>query len=210
MNALVLANGTHPPAALTRRLARNAQLVVCADGGANRARALGITPDAIVGDFDSITAATRKFFKNVLQIRIREQESTDLEKALRFLIQRGVRSADILGATGDRIDHTTGNLGCFKKFARVLRLRFVDRAGELTLVQGRFRLDVRTGETISLIPLERCSGVTTKNLKYPVKNGTLELGVREGISNVATGKTVTVSVRRGSLLLYRLRSRVPR
>jgi thiamine pyrophosphokinase len=66
-------------------------------------------------------------------------------------------------------------------------------------------VSIRTskGAKISLIPVDRCTGVTTTNLKYPLKNALLETGVREGISNEATGRSATVSVAKGTLLLFR-------
>ena len=203
LHALIIANGTLPPAPMVRRLRQRADLVVCADGGANRARSSGITPDIILGDMDSLTAATKRFYRGVPLFRIPDQESTDLEKAILFCITLGTASVDVLGALGDRIDHITGSLGCFKRFGERIELRLIDEIGELTRIRKRVSLKTRKGEKISLIPVDRCAGVTTKNLKYPLKNAFLETGVREGISNEATGRSASVSVAKGTLLLFR-------
>lgn len=207
MNALILANGLPPSKALARRAKRQADLIVCADGGANHAHRLGLRPDAIVGDLDSIRASARKRFAKVPTVRLRSQYSTDLEKAIRYCLRRGARSVTVLGATGGRIDHAAGNLGCFKKFGRRCGLSFVDDDGELLMVGRQITLASRTGDLVSLMPLGRCTGVTTRHLLYRLTNGALELGVREGTSNRATGATVTVSVRSGTLLLYKMRRR---
>ena len=116
MRALVIAYGEIPPRTIVRKLAGSADLVVCADAGANSARTLGVRPDVVIGDMDSISLATKRFFRGVPVMFIGDQNSTDLEKALEFCIQRGFRSIDVVGATGGRLDHTTGGLGCFKKF----------------------------------------------------------------------------------------------
>ena len=189
------------------KAAAAADLVVCADGGANSARRLGVKPDVILGDFDSITPHTRRFFRTVPQLFMEDQNSTDMEKALKYCVERRVSSADVVGALGGRIDHAMGNLGCFKKFGNRLHLRFVDVRSELTLVKRSVRLSVNIGDELSLIPLDRCSGVSTTNLKYSLRNDLLETGVRAGISNVATARTVGVRVRRGTLLLYRMRKK---
>ena len=202
-HALIIANGTLPSADRSRLAARNADYIICADGGANHARRLGITPDIILGDFDSLHASTRKYFKSVVQKKIDDQESTDLEKALEHCIELHFSSVDIIGAFGDRIDHTTGSLGCFKKFGKKIDIRFLDSVGETTRILKSFTMTTFTGEKISLIPLERCTGITTRHLRYPLHNDTLELGVREGISNEATGRSVTITVKKGTLLLYR-------
>ncbi len=73
------------------------------------------------------------------------------------------------------------------------------------MIVKKIEFTATVGEKISLIPLERCKGVTTHNLKYRLQNESLELGIREGISNEATGRKVTISVKRGTLLLYRFR-----
>lgn len=206
MHALIIANGPLPPASVVRRLRKSAALVVCADGGANRARGYRIQPDVILGDLDSLLRETRRFYRDRPILRIRDQESTDLEKAILFCIMLGASSADIIGALGARIDHTTGSLGCFKRFGSKIDMRFFDQIGELTRIRATIRLATRKGEHLSLIPLDRCIGVTTRNLKYPLRNDVLEPGIREGISNEATGSPVTVSVKRGTLLVYRFRN----
>ena len=204
LHALIIANGVLPPATVVRRLAAGADLVVCADGGANRAREYRIKPDVILGDLDSLSGATARSYKGTPILRIADQDSTDLEKAISYCMLLGIDSADIVGALGGRIDHITGSLGCFKRFDDDIELRFIGEGGELTRIRGSVRLRTRRGELLSLIPLDRCSGVTTRNLKYPLKNDFLETGVREGISNEATGRSVSISVKRGTLLLYRL------
>lgn len=206
MNALIIANGAPPSSALARRLAAAADLVICADGGANHAVRLGVRPDVILGDLDSITASTRKRFRGVPSLRIAEQESTDLEKAIRYALLHRCTEIIVVGATGKRLDHTAGNLGCFRKFGVRCAMRFIDDDGELTLVGRDASLRTRRGELLSLIPLERCSGVTTTGLKFGLRNASLELGVREGTSNRALASKATVSVKKGTLLLYRPRA----
>ena len=202
-HALIIANGTLPPVNRISLFTHNADYIICADGGANHARRLGMTPDIILGDFDSLLAATRKYFKSVDQQKIDDQENTDLEKALKHCVKLHFSSVDIIGAFGDRIDHTTGSLGCFKKFGTKIHIRFLDSAGETTRILKSLTIKTTKGEKISLIPLERCKGITTRHLRYPLHADTLELGVREGISNEATGHSATITVKKGTLLLYR-------
>lgn len=207
MHALIIANGTLPHPDFVRALVKLAKFIICSDGGANHAHALGIKPDIIIGDFDSINPPTKDFFQDVEQIVIPDQYSTDLEKAISYCIQKKITSVDIVGAFGDRIDHTTGSLGCFKKFGKLIHMRIVDTVGEVTLIQKEVHLNMREGEKFSLIPLERCTGVSTKNLKYELNNGILELGVQEGISNEALSSRVSIYLESGTLLLYRRRLR---
>ena len=203
MHALIIANGTLPHPDFVRALVNFANLVVCADGGANHAQTLEIKPDIIIGDFDSITPETKIFFQDIIQLHLEDQNTTDLEKAIEHCLERKITSIDIVGALGSRIDHTTGSLGCFKKHGNKIHIRIIDSMGELTLVRKETHLEMREGEKLSLIPLDRCTGVTTTNLKYPLNNDILELGVHEGISNEATSTHVSIQLGSGTLLLYR-------
>ena len=203
MHALIIANGTLPNPDFVRALTKYANIIVGADGGANHAQTLDIKPHIILGDFDSILASVREHFRDVEQLSMQDQNNTDLEKAILYCIDRGVTSVDIVGASGDRLDHTTSSLGCFKKYGSKIHIRMIDSVGELTLLRKEVHLEMREGEKISLIPLDRCTGITTTNLKYALTNDTLELGVREGISNEAISQQVSILVETGTLLLYR-------
>jgi thiamine pyrophosphokinase len=203
MHALIIANGTVPNPDFVRGLAKFASTIICADGGANHARELGIKPSVIIGDLDSILPSTQTFYHDVEQIQIDDQNSTDLEKAIKYCIDHAITSVDIVGALGTRIDHTTGSLGCFKKFGTLIHIRMIDSEGELTLIRNEVHLDMHKGEKLSLIPLYKCTGISTTNLRYILNDETLELGVRDGISNVAISEKVTIHVVAGTLLLYR-------
>ncbi|MBI3363523.1 MAG: thiamine diphosphokinase [Ignavibacteriae bacterium] len=207
MKVLIIANGQLPSRQLVRSLASSANLIVCADGGANLARQYGIRPDIILGDLDSISPSTKLIYKRIPLLHIADQESTDLEKAIRYCIERKCTPIDIIGALGNRIDHTTGALGILKKFSGKALITLIDSVGKLTLVKRRIRLQTKIGQRLSLIPVEKTTGITTKNLKYPLANDTLELGVREGISNEALATSVTITVRRGTLLVYQFHDR---
>lgn len=207
--ALILANGDLPPARVVRALASRVRaaggIVVCADGGLRHAARLGFRPDALVGDRDSAPPRLVARFRRAALPRDPDQESTDLEKAIRYCLAAGCRSAEIVGAIGDRIDHSTGALACLRKFGRRIDLTLHDRSGTLRLLARRENIAVRRGEVFSLIPLTRCRGIVLRGAAYPLRGETLELGVREGISNRATGRSLEIRHAAGALLLYRLR-----
>jgi thiamine pyrophosphokinase len=206
--ALVIANGDLPPDAVVRRYARRMRkaggIVLCADGGARHAVRLGIRPDLILGDLDSVPRAVRTRFPRTPVWRIPEQESTDLEKAIRFCLEANCGGVVVAGAVGDRLDHSSGALGCLKKYGRKLPLLLLDRAGRARLLARRETIAVTPGETFSLVPLGRCRGIVLRGAQYPLSRETLEAGVREGISNRATGRRLSIRHSSGALLLYRL------
>jgi len=204
--ALILANGETPEAAQVRALLAPGALVVCADGGANAARLLGIRPDVIVGDLDSVLPGTLEHFRGVEVHEDRDEYATDLEKAVVWAIGRGCEEITIVGALGRRLDHTVGNLGVLPKFHKRARIRVVDPLGELSYVGRELEFEARPGDIVSLVPLNRCSGITTTGLRYALRGEALELGTRDGTSNVVVSSPVVIRVERGHLLLYRLRS----
>ena len=203
---LIIANGILPPKNIVEQIVSTSDYIICADGGANTAKRFGVQPDIILGDMDSISMYTRKHFHRVPFLFIPDQTSTDLEKALDYCIKQRISKVDVLGGIGSRTDHTTGTLGCFKKYGSKLHLRIFDMEGVITLIRKKVVLKMIFGEKLSLIPLDRCTGVTTKKLKYKLSNAVLELGVAEGISNAAEAKRVSISVKTGTLLLYRFYS----
>lgn len=205
-HALILANGSPPPKRLFRLYRAWAEYFVCADGGANTAARWDERPDLIIGDLDSIQSAAVKKFRRVKMLRIADQNSTDLEKALSWIVRRGYRRIVVLGATGGRLDHLAGNLSALGKFSRKASIRFVDGDGILQAVGRELTFKARRGTTVSLIPLSRCAGIVTKGLRWELKREVLELGVRESTSNVVKSGRVSIRVRRGRLLLFRVHS----
>lgn len=204
--AVILANGHSPAKGLLARHLAEADLFVCADGGANTALRLGVTPDLVIGDLDSILPVTARKFSSVTARRIADQNSTDLEKALTWVVRKGYREVRIFGATGGRLDHTVGNFSALIKFSRKLAVTLYDADGELSAIGSERVYDVPVGTTVSLLPMTLCEGVMTKGLKWELRYESLSLGQREGTSNMVVSQPVTVKVRRGDLLFYRVTS----
>lgn len=206
-HALIIANGEPPQKKRLPALLKRGPFVICADGGANTAVKLGITPDAIVGDLDSIHAEALVKFRRVPVYEDRNDETTDLEKAILWAIQSGYDRLAIIGAFGKRVDHTVGNLGVLRKFYPDAIITLIDDSGELSYVGRELSYDAKEGDVVSLIPLNKCEGITTSGLRYPLDGESLELGVREGTSNVVTSSPVKIRVKKGHLLLFKLSAR---
>ena len=197
---LVICNGEPPSGTLLRRLAAQADVVIAADGGANVARAARIRPDIIIGDLDSITGGTRRYFATSLVIRVKSQDSTDLEKALDFLSAQGRRAVVVTGATGRRVDFTLANLLVPWKYASSLSLTFAGDGWRAIPVFGSCRVRAEVGSTVSLIPLGACSGITLRGLQWSLSSGSLGSG-EAAVSNVVRSSPFTVKVRRGRAML---------
>jgi thiamine pyrophosphokinase len=174
--------------------------VVAADGGANSARILGLTPDLIIGDLDSITPATRRAFHDVPTLRIRRQDNTDTEKALDHIRKHGGRKVIVLGATGGRIDMTLATLSVCWQYVAGMDLVIAADGWYAVPLRGTQTFDAPTGTRVSVIPFGACSGITLRGLRFPLVNGTLGVG-EVAVSNVTRSRRFSVTVKRGNLLV---------
>ena len=208
MRTLILANGDAPTCELLNDLIESHELFIATDGGANTAVNLGVTPDIVCGDFDSIDMETaRAAFPDAEFIPTPDQNMADLEKAIQLAKERGASSITIVGASGGRIDHQLANHALLLKYADLNEsISIRDDLSEVWGVLGEIEIEAVIGDTISLIAMERISGVSISGVRWPLSDVPLHLGTL-GVSNVAHDRSVRVSVRSGKLLLCRLRQR---
>lgn len=202
--ALIVGNGDPPSRELFAAYAREAELILCADGGANTASAYGFTPDYVVGDLDSVNSQSKVGLAadRLVLVDPEGDVGTDGQKVLNHAVSLGVTEAVLLGFTGRRTDHLLGNLSLLKTFADRLALRIVDDYCDIRLIDRciRFRADI--GQKVSLCPLAGAAGgITTEGLKWALRSESLVPGVREGISNEVVDNPVEIRVERGDLLL---------
>lgn len=201
-SALIVCNAPLPPQALLQDLLRQNPTIICADGGADRLHRRGIEPHFIVGDLDSLSRRIQTTIDPEKLIKVSDQNSTDLEKALNFAIDRGISSVIVIGAMGGRSDHTFANFSILLKYHDKIRIEYLDTHGTMRIITAETVLNLPKGTTISLMPLGICKGIETEGLAYPLKNESLQLGVREGLSNVVTSSPVRIRIRKGFLLLF--------
>jgi len=201
--AVILANGTPPAADILQRALARSVLFLCADGGANSARALGGRPAAIVGDFDSVTPETLAHFAGVPQVRDLDEERTDTEKAIEYALTQGAfDEITLLGATSGRLDHVLGHVGLLRKYLGRVRLVMESGDGRSYVADADIELQCPRGTVVSFFAVgSPVEGVTTENLRYPLENRKLELGVLDSISNVVERTPAWIRLKRGTLLV---------
>ncbi|MDR1532126.1 MAG: thiamine diphosphokinase [Clostridiales bacterium] len=190
--------------------ALTADYVICCDSGLRHAQILGMRPDVIVGDFDSVAPEllARYEQQGVPVVRYpAEKDYTDTELGISLALEKRAEELVIIGAGGSRFDHVLANVQClvrllpFKIDAKILH------AGQIiSLLDGVRVFEGEIGKVISLMPITwEVTGVCTKGLKYRLANETLFLGQARGVSNVFTEKTAEVRVGEGVLCVVRER-----
>ena len=164
----ILANGTFPESESVLAVLRNAERIVACDGAAVPLMAVGIMPDAVVGDLDSIAEETRKRLADRI-VHVAEQDTNDLNKAFRFCISNGWRNIVILGATGKREDHTLGNISLLADFSeQALEISMLTDEGEFFALHGPATMKCTKGQQVSIFALDPETHIISTNLKYPL------------------------------------------
>ena len=164
-----------------------ADLYVCADAGVKLAQALGVVPDWIVGDFDSLGSVPEG--ENVEPFSPMKDD-TDILLAAKYALSKGCRRLVFYGALGGRLDHTVANLQM---------LRFLADHGAQGVLVDHARRD---GMYFSLFAMtEQCEDVTLEGVAYPLCHGKFSNAFPLGVSNEILAENAVVTVGRGDLLV---------
>ena len=175
-------------------------LVIAADGGYRHTQALGITPDHILGDFDSLGYIPEGAERFPV-----EKDDTDAMLAARQGLERGYQKFLFYGSLeGPRLDHTVANFQTLQFLAdRGAQGWLIGKHQLVTVVKNATLTFPETAEgDISVFCLgEPARGVTLTGLRYELEKGTLVPGFPLGVSNHFTGRPAKISVETGSLLV---------
>lgn len=183
---------------------REDDFYICCDSGLRHREGLGVTPELIVGDFDSHANPRLDTETIVLP---REKDDTDTVFAVKEALARGFREFLLVGVIGGRLDHTLGNVSLLLFLdARGAAAAALDDFSEMQVVSER---PVQVGEEYAYFSLLNITGtargITVKNAKYPLCNAEITCEYQYGISNeVLPGMTAEVSVGQGRLLLVKV------
>ena len=175
--------------------------IIAADAGYAKLSDIGIAPDLVVGDFDSLGAAPEH---HNIMLASADKDDTDIMLAVKAGLARGFKSFIIDGALGGRVDHTFANMQILKyitlngAIAKLLGHGICITALENCTVGF---LPTASG-TISIFALDDIvKGVTLEGLKYAINDAVLTNSYPLGISNEFTGKPAKITVRSGVLLV---------
>ena len=185
------------------RCPRADDFIIAADGGWLACRKTGITPDLLLGDFDSLS--TRPDFPNILRVPV-EKDDTDTMLALREGLRRGCDTFYLYGATGGaRLDHTLANLQSLAFLLRHgARGYLYDQNFVYTAIENETLTLTREVDwgIVSLFSMgDRAEHITLEGLQYPLTDGTIDCGFPLGVSNHIVAPTARITVGRGPLLV---------
>ena len=177
---------------------------VYCDGGLKHVQELGREPNLIIGDFDSHEQPETDTETIVLPC---EKDDTDTVYAVKEAVRRGFRDFLLIGVTGERFDHTFGNISLLLYLDSLgIPACILDDYSEMRIVSRETAEVKEDCSWFSLLNISgTAKGITIRGAKYPLTDGEITSEYQYGISNeVLPGKTAHVSVREGRLLLVKV------
>jgi thiamine pyrophosphokinase len=200
-SVLIIANGEPPGDNLLQKLVDQSDITIGADGGSNICYQKNIYPDFIIGDLDSVEPHVLSHFKGCKIIKITNQYTHDLFKAIDFSKTLNPHIIRIVAAFGKRLDHTIANLLLLQQMHETLPLEFHDSHGCLSMISGNQKIEIPVGQIISLFSFLPVLGVTLDGFKYSLKDKDYPDGFN-GLSNIAVQEDIQIRIKKGSLYLY--------
>ncbi len=179
---VIIGDGRFPKTEYPRYLIRNADFIICCDGALSKfirnsesifgERRL---PDIVVGDMDSLSPALKKKHSDII-VKIDEQEHNDQTKAFRWAMEnlQGISQIYILGATGEREDHTIGNMSLLMEYARTydlektgINVEMVSDHATIFAVTDTFEMECGEGRRISIFTPDNSLRIKSTGLEWP-------------------------------------------
>lgn len=238
MKYLIVANGIINSHKYLLSHIRQSDVVVCADGGVRHLKQINTVPDVVIGDLDSIGDDATLYLKSyladnrvVLVQYPKKKDASDTELAVLWAIEKGATDITLIGATGNRLDHTLSNIFILRTITQSgISCKIVDDHNEIYMLShdlpqkepsanlSDLPSDLASdsarspfisvkgapGDLLSIIPVtETVAGVTIYGFEYPLNDATLRLGSSHGVSNVFTGDIAYVSLKQGIVLVIK-------
>lgn len=198
LEAAIVANGEIESYSITQKLLSAFHPIVAADGGLVHCDAMGIEPSLIVGDLDSIPSLLLKKYHHIPLLKFPvDKDFSDLELCIDELLKQGIEKITLFGVLGKRVDHLLYTLHLVTRFPE--KLRILSENETLFAIQKTQDIHCSRGQTISLIPLSKVTGVHTKGLKWEIQNGTFDKHFMS-LSNICQKDTFSVSIDSGDLI----------
>jgi len=166
---VILADGTYPSSERTLKILRNADLLICCDGAAEKAISRGVIPDFIAGDMDSMPIELQRQYSDIIR-KSDNQDTNDLTKAVDLAKSFNPAQVTILGATGRREDHTLGNISLLAEYAQEcpFPVDMVTDHGRFFTINDSTVFDAVPGMAISFFTFDQSLRIKSTGLEYPL------------------------------------------
>lgn len=193
---------------------REGRLIIAADGGLMLFASLGLKPDLIVGDFDSVDPTVLQKYNEIEMIRYPERkDATDGELAIRAALERGCDDIELYGAIDTRYetDHLLANLlllklarGLMKGPATARSVRAVDHRQHIYLVENeKLQLAGKSGDFVSIIPLNEKITVSIIGVEWELEKREVTMGSTWTLRNRFASSSADIAIAGTALVVHR-------
>ncbi len=205
--ACIITGGTFSLSFLAKHMKENSySFVLVVDGALENTHSLGIKPDYIVGDFDTVSKNILEYYdENIILRHLPEKDQTDTELAVEVAIRCQCEEIDFLGATGSRLDHSLANIFLLQRLLKQgIHGVIWNEYNKLYLKDKSFHIKKKDaqGEFFSLLPLTQIvEQVTLSGVKYAVQNRNFYREDTLGISNEIIEEEARVEFTKGIFIV---------
>lgn len=206
---IIIANGDLKTPAYYRELIKDGDYIICVNGGSIHALTIGVSPNLLIGDLDSLP---EKELRQIMEAKPElieypaAKDKSDLELAVDYAITLKPEQIFIIGALGGaRVDHALLNIMLLMlPLDKGIPACILDETQQIYLCRSFIKLDGDPGEYLSLFALNgHAEGVTTDGLKYQLEGETLQFASSRGLSNEFNSSQASVSIKSGLLLVIK-------
>lgn len=202
LKALLILNGEKVNSTTILKLKDESDFILSADGGTDYCVELGIIPDLVIGDLDSISPKTLDILKkkevpiNVFPIK---KDKTDSQLSIEYLMDKGAEEITIIGAIGSRIDHTLANILLLKTIKdKGIKGKIVHNNNIIYIIDDELIMDKKNGYFVSIIPIESKGVlVSLKGFEYNLSKVKIDFASTLGVSNFVIDEKGYIKVHEG-------------
>ena len=199
MQAVIIAGGRIADYETAKKYISEKAYIICADSGYDHAKKMGIIPDIVIGDMDSVKEE-RTAKEIVYPVK---KDCSDSELAMDYAVDNDYTDLILLGFIGTRMDHTIANISMLFRYNDINPV-MVDSHNEIRPAKADNIIKGKKGDLVSIIPFGGVlSGVTTENLEYPLDNEDLFSAETRGVSNVMTDSECRIYIKSGNGLIIK-------
>jgi len=211
MKVCILLNGEIKDYSIISKYIKNEKYdyIICADGGANHLYNMGIIPNYIIGDLDSIDKDVINYYKkqNVLFEKFPSKKNeTDSELCIFLANKLNAYKVDLFATLGGRIDHTLANINLlyYIREQKIVPRIISEKEDIYIAINESIQIKGKKEDIISIIPIKGdAKGITLENLEYNLNNYNMKYSSPLGISNIMLSDECSITVKEGSVLIIR-------
>ncbi len=200
-NTIIVGNGEAPQGEIPLLFLQHARYIVCCDGALDKLLSIGVQPNVVIGDCDSLSVEARAKFKDII-IEDPDEECNDLQKALKYCLKQHLGPVAVLGASGLRDDHQLANLSILNMYAEQMDLIMVSNYGLFSFIDKDTSFTSVSGQEVSVFSFDGQAVFSFEGLQYPVQDRRFTQ-LWEGSLNKALSTCFTVKIHGGRGMVFR-------